>query len=300
LRPAQSFVSIKFVSSHKKTLTVSIVIPVYNEERYLQKCLKAIDRQTVLADEVIVVNNNSTDKSEAIAKQFPFVKLVQESKQGIANARDRGYEVASGDILARIDADVEIFEDWVEQVILEFQDSEIVAVTGNAITYVPPFTKKHSAMFWSKIYFLMANSVFRIRVLWGANMAIRRDTWQLIKNEVCTDDKIVHEDQDISVLLAGRGLKIKYDPKLIIKTEGETYFYWPKFKEYVQRSFRTLAYHRRKKTLKNPRAIRLSPWFSVGGIMLGLLPSIFFISGSYIYYLVTKSSHKSEASTTSL
>src|SRR4051812_9489646 len=97
-------------------MKISIVIPVYNEAQNLDACLRAIARQTTAAYEVIVVDNNSTDGSLAVAQTFPFVTVITERRQGIVHARDRGYNAARGDIIARIDADSLLPKDWLEHI----------------------------------------------------------------------------------------------------------------------------------------------------------------------------------------
>jgi glycosyltransferase involved in cell wall biosynthesis len=66
-----------------KTLSLTIVIPVFNEQNHISACLEAIAAQTAMPDEVIVVDNNSTDKTVQIAKQFAFVKIIKEKRQGV-------------------------------------------------------------------------------------------------------------------------------------------------------------------------------------------------------------------------
>ena len=60
----------------KKALTLSIVIPVYNEQDQIKGCLDAIKNQTIAPQEVIVVDNNSNDNSIAIAKKYAFVRII--------------------------------------------------------------------------------------------------------------------------------------------------------------------------------------------------------------------------------
>ena len=88
-----------------KTLTLSIVIPAYNEENYLRACLDSIAAQTVMPDKVIVVDNNSTDKTVALARSYDFVTLVHERQQHQSFAQATGFNLASSDIIGRIDAD---------------------------------------------------------------------------------------------------------------------------------------------------------------------------------------------------
>ena len=115
----------------KKALTLSIIIPVYNEEAVLDATLRAIQRQTVMPDEVIVVDNNSSDGSVAIARRFDFVEVITEEAQGRAAARNAGFNAARSDVLGRINADVQLFPDWVERVKTNFGQDNIDALIGS-------------------------------------------------------------------------------------------------------------------------------------------------------------------------
>jgi glycosyltransferase involved in cell wall biosynthesis len=81
-----------------KSPRVSVIIPCFNEEAVLANCLEALRAQTSVPLEVIVVDNNSSDKTALIAKKFG-VKVVQEKQQGLIPARNKGFSVAKGDIL---------------------------------------------------------------------------------------------------------------------------------------------------------------------------------------------------------
>ncbi|HEX7964030.1 MAG TPA: glycosyltransferase family A protein, partial [Candidatus Saccharimonadales bacterium] len=96
-----------------KRQSVSIVIPAYNEERHLAACLEAIRAQSEPPLEVVVVDNNSTDRTAEIARRYPFVRVVHEERQGIVFARGAGFDAARGDIIARIDADIVLPAGWI-------------------------------------------------------------------------------------------------------------------------------------------------------------------------------------------
>src|SRR5581483_6160102 len=116
-------------------MKISIFIPVYNEADSLRGCLDAIALQDDMPDEVIVVDNNSSDNSVEIALKYDFVQLLQEPKQGVMHARKLGYDNAAGDIIARIDADTILPPDWLRNIKSVFMDPGIDAVSGIALYY---------------------------------------------------------------------------------------------------------------------------------------------------------------------
>lgn len=92
---------------------VSIIIPVYNAEKYLEECLESIMVQTLKDIEVICVNDGSTDKSGQIlneyAKKNSRIKVIHKENGGVVSARNVGYDVATGKYIGFVDSD-----DWVE------------------------------------------------------------------------------------------------------------------------------------------------------------------------------------------
>src|SRR3954468_3425719 len=88
---------------------VSVVVPIYNVETYLEPCLESLAAQTFADLEVVMVNDGSTDRSPAIAEAFstrdPRFKLVHRSNGGLSAARNTGIDVATGEFLAFVDSD---------------------------------------------------------------------------------------------------------------------------------------------------------------------------------------------------
>ena len=120
-------------------MKVSFVIPAYNEEACVGKCLSSVLREkerSGLDVEVVVVNNNSTDRTKDVALSFPLVSVVDEPKKGIVRARQAGYRAAHGDIIANVDADNILPDGWIERAFREFsENSDLVALSGPVIYY---------------------------------------------------------------------------------------------------------------------------------------------------------------------
>ena len=193
-------------------MKISIVIPVYNEAGALSACLEAIARQTIRPYEVLVVDNNSTDGTAAIAESFDFVKLLHESRQGVIYARACGFDAARGDIIARIDADSILPADWLESVETVFADEHVDAVSGVAQYYNVAMASVFNAIdlfFRRRLSWQLKNRVY----LWGANMAMRRSAWELARPHLCEKSGI-HEDYDIAIHLQEQGGTVTFDERL--------------------------------------------------------------------------------------
>jgi glycosyltransferase involved in cell wall biosynthesis len=213
-----------------KTLTLTIVIPVFNEQDHIKACLEAIAAQTVLPDEVIVVDNNSTDRTIDIAGQFRFVKILKEKRQGVLFAKNTGFDAAGSDLIGRIDADSLLPPRWVQTVKTHMSDGGYQAMTGPVNYYDMPLPESNYHLdHWMRasIYNWSPKSPF----LFGSNMAIRRDVWKKMKSSLCADT-YMHEDLDLAIHLYKSGHRILYSSKLLAGASGRRYndtpsrFYW--------------------------------------------------------------------------
>ncbi len=204
------------VKHTKKPLPLTIVIPAYNEEKNIQACLNAISDQEIMPDRVIVVDNNSSDKTVAIASRYDFVEIVHESRQGIAYARNAGFDAVHAGIIARIDADTTIPDTWVRDVVNFYKDEKhfgsVLTGTGHFSNLLFP-PKAVTRTVQSLIAFRFNRMIMGHYILWGSNMAMLTEHWKRVRNEVCKDNDI-HEDLDLAIHLNRLGVDIFYDPKL--------------------------------------------------------------------------------------
>lgn len=225
---------------------ISVVIPAYNEEKYLPACLSAFRKQTFKDFELIVVDNNSTDKTVEIARSFG-ARVIHELQQGMIPARERGYREARCDIIARTDADTTVPPDWLDIVYNTFKTHpHAVALMGtlhSPYKKVPHWVFKHYTTFW---FVTLGKLLSGHTLLIGPNMALRKSAWEKVK--VHMDDKLVHEDIDLACHLAEIG-EILFVPHLPVPISlrrihedplrGTTKY----IGEYPIRYFRTILLH---------------------------------------------------------
>lgn len=98
---------------------LSLIVPVYNVEKYLQKCLESLIKQTLKDIEIICVNDGSMDNSLAILKEFASkdsrIKIIDNQHQGVAKTRNTGIEQSTGEYIGFVDSDDYIDIDFFEK-----------------------------------------------------------------------------------------------------------------------------------------------------------------------------------------
>jgi glycosyltransferase involved in cell wall biosynthesis len=109
---------------------ISFIIPCYNEEEHIKDCIRSIRKYVwYIPYEIIVVDNNCTDKTAEIA-ELEGAFVIKEPRKGVVFARQAGYENAKGFLIANIDADSKITDGWIWEALSRLSKDEVVAVTG--------------------------------------------------------------------------------------------------------------------------------------------------------------------------
>ncbi len=193
-------------------MKVSVVIPAYNEEENIAQCLDSIHNQTKKAFEVIVVDNNSTDKTAKVAKEHG-ARVVHAERRGIIPARNRGFDEATGDVIVRTDADTIVPRNWIAKISDHFEDGAVDRLAGGSVFY--------RKWMWPIFNFFVfwINDIVGFKALFGPNFAIRRNIWNEVKKELCHDSRSIHEDLDLAIHLGRFGA---YERDLSIKVETST------------------------------------------------------------------------------
>lgn len=207
-------------------MKLAFVIPAYNEEALIGKCLESVLREIVRtgADaEVIVVNNASTDRTGEIARGFEGVRVVDEPKKGLVNARDAGFNATRAELIANIDSDTIVPAGWIDTVLREFAaDPKLVALSGPYIYYdMSLFSRFLVGMFYGLTYLIYVVNRFVLRVgsvVQGGNFVFKRAAWASVGGY----DRSIQffgEDTDVAVRLSKVG-GVKWTFALKMMTSG--------------------------------------------------------------------------------
>jgi len=126
---------------------VLVIIPVYNGEKTLRPCLSSVLNQTYENYEVIAIDNNSTDNTKDIIKEFQeknkSLFYIFESSIGRSSARNAGIKKADGEIIAMTDSDCIVPDNWIEELIQPIIYENEFAVTGSEDDLVKNYWTKN-------------------------------------------------------------------------------------------------------------------------------------------------------------
>jgi glycosyltransferase involved in cell wall biosynthesis len=174
------------VASVRRRMRFSVIVCAHNEARFLSACLHSLLSQTRLPDEVLVVNNASTDQTRAVALEVPGVRVVDEPRKGLVIARDTGRRFTGGEVLVYLDADCRAPLMWLERIEARFAaDPALLALSG-------PY-RFYDWDWWGRLLIraydftlapatqLLVKHLLRIgTVFYGGNFAVRRDALEQI------------------------------------------------------------------------------------------------------------------------
>jgi glycosyltransferase involved in cell wall biosynthesis len=200
-------------------LTISIIIPAHNEERYLPACLQSIAaHRSPRVIEVIVVDNVSTDRTAEIARGFPGVRVVREDKKGLSFARQRGFLEARGELLGYIDADCRMPANWCSIVERQFTgDPSLVSIGGMYSYYdLSPVQSVVIRSLWrvfGGLSYLMTSYM-----IVGGNFVARRTAIDRMGG-FDTSIPFYGEDTDIARRLHAIG-RVRFLPGFSVETSG--------------------------------------------------------------------------------
>ena len=208
-------------------MQLAFVIPAYNEQALIGKCVESvlaeIKRSGRTDVDVVVVNNNSTDRTAEIARSYAGVRVVDEKQKGLVSARDGGFRATTAELVANIDADTLVPPGWLDTVFTEFEkDPTLVCLSGPYIYYdlsawnrflIILFYGLTKLIYWLNRYILRVGSVVQ-----GGNFVFKRDAW-IKAGGFNREIKFYGEDTDVAVRLSKVG-GVKFTLRLKMLTSG--------------------------------------------------------------------------------
>jgi glycosyltransferase involved in cell wall biosynthesis len=235
--------------------SLSVIVCAHDEAAYLPACLHSLLAQTRPPDEIIVVNNASTDATGPLAAQIPRVRVVDEPRKGLVIARETGRRVAAGDILVYLDADCRAPLTWLAAIERRFAaDPTLVALSAGYRFYDWDWSGRLLLRAYdltlAPLTQLVVKHVLRIgTIFYGGNFAVRREALDAIGG---FDTTIEFHGEDTNVgrrLLAVGKVSLVHDCCLF--TSARRYVAmgkWAVFRLYVRNFTSELLHHRPKDT----------------------------------------------------
>lgn len=115
-------------------MKVSVIIPTYNREKTIKRCIDSIANQSIPPDEIIVVDDGSTDNTLEILNRFyPDIKIIKQNHKGAQAARNAGIRAAQGEYIAFLDSDDEWLPDKLEWQVKELKRNPDAVICGDGI-----------------------------------------------------------------------------------------------------------------------------------------------------------------------
>ena len=277
-------------------VSVSILIPAYNEEKSIKKCLESCFNQTRRLNEILVVNDGSTDNTLKILKSYKRKIKIINLKKNTGNkskAQEIGLKYVKTDIFITTDADTKLDGKFVEEAVKSLKGKKISAVCGfvesedrNWLTRVREIDYIICQTIHKKAQSII-NAVF---VLAGCASAFRTKDF---KKTVSFDHDNITEDLDFTYKLKLADKKITYNSKLIVYTQDPD-----NLKSYIKQIYRWYSggwtcLRKNIRILKKPNNALILSLTYLEGLIMGILfifsPFLFSINfGFFVYFFIAE------------
>ncbi|MDH6180628.1 glycosyltransferase involved in cell wall biosynthesis [Microbacteriaceae bacterium SG_E_30_P1] len=235
---------------------LSVVIPALNDSAMLEGCLAALSAQSRPADEIIVVDNGSSDDTRDVALRWGAT-IVDQPIRGIFPASAAGFDSASGDIVLRLDADSVPSRDWVERVESAFAgDPQLDFLSGPGRFY-----GSNRTVHWMAENLYIGGYIWFVGLLlghpplFGSNLAFRADAWRRVRTSVHSDLREIHDDLDLAIHLEPT-MTVRFDRTLVVGVSARPFKSFAGFRRRIRWAFGTLGLNWRERSLLDRRRER--------------------------------------------
>jgi cellulose synthase/poly-beta-1,6-N-acetylglucosamine synthase-like glycosyltransferase len=195
---------------------VSVIIPAYNAEGTIARCLTALTGQSYPNDsyEVLVVDDGSADKTGSIAQSYS-VNYIRQENQGPAAARNRGARAARGDIILFTDADCVPDKDWLREMLKPFKQPEVVAVKGAYGNRQKSLTARFAQLEFEERFELLRKVKF-IDMVDTYSAGFRKEIFLQLGGFDTSFPVANNEDTELSYRMSKLGYKMVFNPQAIV------------------------------------------------------------------------------------
>jgi glycosyltransferase involved in cell wall biosynthesis len=195
-------------------MKVTAVVPTYNDEDVIGECLESLLNQTKDFDEIIVVDDGSTDSTREIVKKYP-VKLIRIEHKERSHARNIGWKNAAGEIIAFIESDSVYDEKWVEEVLEGFKKGADAVIDRRALYKPKTFIARYNDEMFNLRY-----KNYNPFSAW----AFKKEVLERLGG--FDEDLVAAEDRDLGARLLASGYRIAFADKAIQYHKGEPTSLW--------------------------------------------------------------------------
>lgn len=239
---------------------VTLYIPCFNASKYLKWCLESVLNQSYPIDEILIIDDGSTDDTVRMARQFPVKLISHGQNKGLAAARNTAFRKAKNEFVAALDADCVGRQNWLEELMKNFKDEQTAGVGGRLIekytsTLADQWRAQHMPQHWGDQE--MEDPPF----LFGCNTVIRKSIVSTLGfyNEKF---KTNYEDVYLSKKILRNCFQLIYSPMAIVehlrkdtmRSVLESFWKWNYYNH--------LSLHKMDK-LNRKLGVHLGPWAGI-------------------------------------
>ncbi|PPL19429.1 glycosyltransferase family 2 protein [Microterricola pindariensis] len=237
-------------------ITIAVVIPSRNDAQLLAVCLAHLAAQTRPADEIIVVDNASSDDTAAVCAAAG-VRRIYWAAPGVGGASAVGFDAARAGILARLDADSRPGPDWLARVEAGLGEAgDFALVTGPGDFYGgTALVRWAGRVLYLGGYFHVVGPMLGHPPVFGSNYAMTAAVWERIGPAVARDEPRIHDDLDVSYLVRP-DMSVRVDPAMRMPVSARPFESWGALGLRLGKAWTTLAHEFRRERPWNRRRER--------------------------------------------
>lgn len=230
-------------------MTISIIIPAHNESKSIRKCLEACRNQTRPPDQIVVINDGSTDDTATILQEFDAsdIDIIELSAPSGSKsyAQQIGMRYVTGDVFIMTDADTRLHTDYVAVIEERFADKNISAVAGKVASLRHNWltaARSFEYAIGQNLHKQAQGHLNSILVIPGASSAFRTVDF---REYITFDHDTITEDLDFTYKLHKQNKRIVYEPRALVYTQDPTSFssYANQVRRWVRGGWQNLRKH---------------------------------------------------------